>query len=63
MPAVKQPAQKKGNDMSETPPEETDADQDDPQEPRLNPAGPDIDGDGDGDDTLVSEGDPPSTTD
>jgi hypothetical protein len=49
--------------MTETPPEETDADQDDPQEPRLNPAGPDIDGDGDGDDTLVSEGDPPSTTD
>lgn len=48
--------------MSETPAEETDADQDDPQEPRLNPTGPGIDGDGDGEDTLVSEGDPPSTT-
>ena len=45
--------------MSETPPEDSDADQEDPQEPRLNPT----DTDEDGDDTLVSEGDPPSTTD
>ena len=48
--------------MSETPPEEVDADLDDPIEPRMNPAeDPDVESDGDGDDTLVSEGDPPST--
>lgn len=47
--------------MSETPPEDSDTDKEDPQEPRLNPAGPNVDRDGD--DTLVSEGDPPSTTD
>ena len=48
--------------MSETPLEEVDAALDDPIEPRMNPAeAPDIEGDGDGDDTLMSEGDPPST--
>jgi hypothetical protein len=48
--------------MTETPPEEVDADLDDPIEPRLNPAeDPEIEADGGGDDTLVSEGDPPST--
>ena len=48
--------------MSETPPETPDANPEDPQEPSLNPdEGPNIDGDGNGDDTLASEGDPPST--
>ena len=51
--------------MSETPPEEVDADLEDPIEPRMNPAeNSDVLGDGDGDDTLVSEGarPPPPTT-
>jgi hypothetical protein len=48
--------------ITETPPDEGDADLDDPIEPRVNPAEAlDVEGDGDGDDTLVSEGDPPST--
>jgi hypothetical protein len=48
--------------MTETPPDEVDADLDDPIEPRLNPAeDADVEGDGGGDDTLVSKGDPPST--
>lgn len=46
--------------MTETPPDDVDADLDDPIEPRLNPAD-DPDVEGDDDDTLVSEGDPPST--
>ena len=47
--------------MSETPPEEPDFGRDDPVEPRINEAdSPDVDEDAD--ETLVSEGDPPSTT-
>jgi hypothetical protein len=42
--------------------DEVEADLDDPIEPRMKPAeDPDVEGDGDGDETLVSEGDPPST--
>ena len=42
--------------------DEVDADLDDPIEPRLNSAeNTDVQGDGDGDETLVSKGDPPST--
>ena len=56
------PAKEKA--MSQTPSEPPDADPGDPQEPRLNPdEGPNVDGDGDGADTLVSGGDPPSTSD
>ena len=49
--------------MTETPPDDVDSNPEDPVEPRLSPdSDTDVESAGDGDETLVSEGDPPSTS-